>query len=147
MSPLSAQIASAERSGRRTSVLALASYTRAVPPLAIGSPLPVAEDAIVARRKLERYVLDPSHADGRHKARVFRSALGIAAEDWRYLRDAILAGVREAPVSSTVPTPYGLRCTVVMPIQGINGQRHDVLTAWLVKEGTPPRLVTAYVNL
>ncbi len=92
-------------------------------------------------------MLDPAHEDGRHKARVFRSMLGIATVDWRYLREAILAGLREAPVSGIAPTPYGLRCTVVMPVRGLNGQRHDVLTAWLVAEGTPPRLVTAYVNL
>jgi hypothetical protein len=34
-----------------------------------------------------------------------------------------------------------------MPIQGLNGQRHDVLTAWLVVGDDPPRLVTAYVDL
>jgi hypothetical protein len=105
------------------------------------------ERAIVPRQKLEGYLLDPGHADGRHKARVFQSALGIGAADWRYLNDAILAGVRDAPVSAIVPTPYGLRCTVVMPIQGLNGQRHDVVTGWLVVEDGPPRLVTAYVDL
>jgi hypothetical protein len=116
-------------------------------PLTIGSPLPTAEQAIIDPRKLERYLLDSTHVDGRHKARVFHSTLGLAAADWRYLRDAIMAGLREAPVSSIVPTPYGLRCTVVMPIQGINGRHHDVLTGWLVEEAAPPRLVTAYVNL
>lgn len=116
-------------------------------PLAVGSVLPAAERAIIERRKLESYLLDPSHGDGRHKARVFRSALGIAAADWRYLNDAILAAVRDAPVSAVVPTPYGSRCTVVLPIQGLNGQRHDVVTGWLVTGDSPPRLVTAYVDL
>jgi hypothetical protein len=67
-------------------------------PLAVGSPLPAARRAIIERRKLESYLLDPAHKDGRHKARVFRSVLGIGAGDWPYLQDAILAGVREAPV-------------------------------------------------
>ena len=99
------------------------------------------------RQKLEDYLLDAAHGDGRHKARVFRSALGIAASDWRYLQDAILAGVLDAPISAIVPTRYGFRCTVVVPIQGLNGQRHDVLTGWLVPPDGPPRLVTAYVDL
>jgi hypothetical protein len=116
-------------------------------PLALGSPLPAVERAIIERRKLESYLLDPSHGEGRHKARVFRSVLGIAAADSRYLNDAILAGVRDAPVSAIVPTPYGSRCTVVLPIQGLNGQRHDVVTGWLVTGDGPPRLVTAYVDL
>ena len=116
-------------------------------PPTIGSPLPDADEAIIAQRKLESYVLDPGHIDGRHKARVFHSTLGIASEDWRYLHDAILAGLRDAPVSAMEDTPHGLRCTVVMSVQGLNDQRHDVLTAWLVEEGQPPRLVTAYVDL
>jgi hypothetical protein len=115
--------------------------------LAVGSPLPAAERAIIERRKLESYLLDPAHKEGRHKARVFLSVLGIGAADWRYLREAILAGVREAPVSAIASTPYGSRCTIVVPIQGLNGQRHDVLTAWLVAGDGPPRLVTAYVGL
>jgi len=92
-------------------------------------------------------VLDPGHGDGRHKARVFRSALGIEAAEWRYLQRAILAGVSDAPISAIVATPYGFRCTVVLPILGLNGRRHDVLTAWLVDGEGPPRLITAYVDL
>jgi hypothetical protein len=72
---------------------ATASYTRAVPPV-VGSPLPDVERAIVPRQKLEDYLLDSAHEDGRHKARVFQSALGIAAADWRHLSEAILAGMR-----------------------------------------------------
>lgn len=116
-------------------------------PLAVGSPLPAADRAIIERRKLEGYLLDPAHEDGRHKARVFQSALGIGAAEWRYLNEAILEGVRDAPVSAIVPTPYGSRCTVVVPIQGLNGQRNDVVTGWLVVGDSPPRLVTAYVDL
>jgi hypothetical protein len=101
-------------------------------PLAVGLPLPAADRAIIERRKLEGYLLDPAHKDGRHKARVFQSALGIGAAEWRYLNEAILAGVRDAPVSAIVATSYGSRCTVVVPIQGLNGQRHDVVTGWLV---------------
>ena len=47
------------------------------------------------------YALDLSHERGRHKARVFASALGIAAADWRYLHDQILAALPEAEVRGT----------------------------------------------
>jgi hypothetical protein len=113
----------------------------------IGLPLPNVERAIIDRRKLEDYALDAAHEDGRHKARVFRSVLGLGSADWRYLRDAILADLPFAPVTATKPTPYGLRCTVVVSIQGVNGHQHDVLTAWLTTASRPPRLVTAYVDL
>lgn len=41
--------------------------------------LPHAGSAILDIRKLAQYCLDPRHARGRHKARVFREALGL----WR----------------------------------------------------------------
>jgi Domain of unknown function (DUF6883) len=41
--------------------------------------------------KLEEYVLNPLHRDGRHKARVFESALGVTLADPSILRQAILA--------------------------------------------------------
>jgi hypothetical protein len=35
-----------------------------------------ARAAVIERSKVTRYCLDPDHEDGRHKARVFKSALG-----------------------------------------------------------------------
>ncbi len=117
-----------------------------MPPV-IGLPLPNAATAIIERVKLEGYVLNSAHVDGSHKARVFRSALGIEAFDWRYLHQQIVAGLRRAPVKAITSTPYGLRCSVVLQIEGRNGERHDVLTGWLVEGDLPPRLITAYVDL
>ncbi len=116
-------------------------------PLAIGLPFPDARHAVIAQAKLEDYVLDSGHPDGRHKARVFHAMLGIQAADWRHLRDAILSGLKDAPVSAIEDSPYGRRCTVVMPIEGLNGARHEIVTAWLVEADRPPRLITTYVDL
>ena len=41
--------------------------------------------------KLEDYTLNPLHAEGRHKARVFGSVLGITASNAHVLRQALLA--------------------------------------------------------
>jgi hypothetical protein len=43
--------------------------------------LPYAESAIVDVRKLRDYCLSAAHPRGKHKARVFASALGLTAED------------------------------------------------------------------
>jgi hypothetical protein len=116
-------------------------------PLAIGLPIPNAEDAIIVQGKLEGYLLDAEHPVGRHKARVFLAALGIRSADWRHLRDAILEGLTDSPVSAIESTSYGLRCTIVMAVEGLNGERRDIVTAWLIEEGRPPRFITAYVDL
>lgn len=50
---------------------------------------PNAEDAIVDPETLRGYCLDPEHIRGRHKARVFASALGMTAEDAEELREIL----------------------------------------------------------
>jgi len=47
------------------------------------SRLPHSERAVLDVNKIEDYCLDPMHLHGRHKARVFRSALGLIRSDAR----------------------------------------------------------------
>ena len=49
--------------------------------------LPHALRAVVDVEKLRDYVLSPDHEHGRHKARVFLSALGIDRDSWEYLHE------------------------------------------------------------
>src|SRR5436305_11503687 len=104
--------------------------------------LPRAEQARIPTEKLVRYALDPNHARGRHKARVFASALGIEASDWRYLHDQILESLPTATVRATRITPFGVAYEVVVSIDGLNGATQPVVTTWLVETGQPPRLTS-----
>ncbi len=56
----------------------------------MGVLLPNPERAVVELVKLRDYCLDPDHEDGKHKARVFASALGIRQRDAEWLRDRLL---------------------------------------------------------
>jgi hypothetical protein len=95
-----------------------------------------------------RYVLDPDHPRGCHKARVFLSALGIGRADWRYLRDQLIAAVGGAPVRGTRITPFGtLYDVVVVLVDGLNGSTHPVATVWLVADEDVPRLVSSWVDI
>src|ERR671925_90361 len=110
--------------------------------------LPEAHRAVVDREKLLDYVLSPDHEHGRHKARVFLSALGIDRDNWAYLREQIVTGMVDAEVSEVRTGRYGLRYSVPILIEGLNGQTHEVITGWIVEqEGAAPRLTTAYVNV
>jgi hypothetical protein len=110
--------------------------------------LPDADKAVIDPEKLRDYVLSPEHEHGRHKARVFASALGVDQGSWEYLREQIAARVAEAQVSEVRTGRYGLRYSVPMLIEGLNGQTHEVITGWILEEeGAPPRLTTAYVNV
>jgi hypothetical protein len=70
--------------------------------------MPRAFEAVVPEEKLAGYALDPAHPRGRHKARVFSSALGIEQGDWRYLRDQLVDDVKEAPVDGMRITLFGV---------------------------------------
>lgn len=110
--------------------------------------LPDADRAVIEGEKLRDYVLSPDHDHGKHKARVFASALGIDRDSWEYLRDQIFACVLEAEVAEVRTGRYGMRYSVSIMVEGLNGETHEVTTGWIIeREGAPPRLTTAYVNV
>jgi hypothetical protein len=48
--------------------------------------LPNKTKAFVDIRKIEEYCLNPLHQRGKHKAKVFKSALGLSKKDSRILQ-------------------------------------------------------------
>jgi hypothetical protein len=71
--------------------------------------LPNAESAFVDIAKLEGYCLNTQHAEGRHKARVFNSTLGLSAKDAAFLRSAIIRAAIEQEAVPTGADEYGSR--------------------------------------
>ena len=109
--------------------------------------LPRAHQARIPTDKLLRYALDLTHGRGRHKARVFASALGITASDWRYLHDQILEALPEAEVRGTRITAFGVAYEVAVMIDGLNGATQPVITTWIIEGDQPPRLTSAWVDI
>lgn len=109
--------------------------------------LPHAEQARIPTEKLVGYALDPDHPRGRHKARVFASALTITVRDWRYLHDQILERLPTAAVRSTRITPFGIAYEVIVEIDGLNGATLPVVTTWLIAGDSPPRLTSTWVDI
>ena len=107
--------------------------------------LPNADRAIVDLDKLQRYCLDPAHPRGRHKARVFRSALGISPADAVMLRETLLRGAATEDATPGETDQHGTRYT--FNLQVTRGERTaQVRTHWIVRQGEDvPRLVTCYV--
>ena len=107
--------------------------------------LPSRDRAIVELAKPQEYCLNPEHPRGKHKARVFASALGVTAADstrlQQLLRDAALTDQAEAGERDEFGQRYTLDSTVV----GVNGLV-TVRSIWMVKAREEvPRLVTCYV--
>jgi hypothetical protein len=80
------------------------------------APLPNADRAVFDVRKLEDYCLSPVHPRGRHKARVFRDALGIGVDNAQWLRGELLAAVQTAAAIELARDDFGVRWRVDIPL-------------------------------
>ena len=109
--------------------------------------LPGGTEAIVEISKLRDYCLNPHHPRGRHKARVFSSALGLAQADADLLRVELIRAAREADAATGVSDEYGDRYNVDFEIS--RGDRHATIrSAWIVRRNeTAPRLTSCFVLL
>jgi len=57
--------------------------------------LPNRKNAIIEISKLEKYCLNPLHQRGKHKAKVFKSALNITNKDINFLYEKLLEAAFE----------------------------------------------------
>ena len=109
--------------------------------------LPNIKNAIVQIEKLSKYSLDPNHADGGDKAKVFKKDLGITAEDAEYLANALKNALPTGKIVRDVNNDWGRKISTDLEIVGKNGNTGIVRVAWQYDNGSNvPRLVTAYVN-
>ena len=107
--------------------------------------LPNADRAVVKIQKLTEYSLNPWLDAGKHKARVFRAALGITIDDAEWLREQILESVREAEASPGGISVFGQKYVVDILLK--KGERKAVVrTTWMIDHGTDfPRLTSCYI--
>jgi hypothetical protein len=107
--------------------------------------LPNAENAFVDVAKLRDYALDPVHAEGKHKARVFAAALGLSRNDAEWLRDQLLLGARISDCSLGRKTDHGQMYAIDF-VATFRGKTARLRSAWNIRPGENfPRLVTCYV--
>jgi hypothetical protein len=107
--------------------------------------LPNAENAIVEVRKLRDYCLSPDHPRGRHKARVFASALGLTAEDAEEVREALLSVALSGEADPAEEDEYGKRYVLDFEMKTGAGTA-TVRSGWIVRRGEDgPRFTSCYV--
>lgn len=109
--------------------------------------LPGYDRAEVPRSKIEGYALNEAHEpDGKHKARVFKSALGFDQSNWELLKQRILDELPYQEAKATQTSQWGSSYVVDLPIVGPNGNTAKVRTVWLFKTRADfPSLITVYV--
>lgn len=108
--------------------------------------LPNGNRAIVDAQKLTDYYLSPTHPRGRHKARVFREALGIGQADSDWLRELLRDAARDGEATTVASDAFGTRWQI-----DILAARHDrsvmIRSIWIILRGEEiPRFVTCWVK-
>jgi hypothetical protein len=104
-----------------------------------------AERAFVDITKLRDYSLDVVHKEGKHKARVFASALGLTRNDADWLREQLLAVARTNDCRLGRKTDHGQRYILDFTLN--RGDKSALVrSVWNVRPAENfPRLVTCFV--
>jgi hypothetical protein len=107
--------------------------------------LPNGDRAVVEIRKLENYCLDSFHPRGRHKARVFNSALSLGPRDASWLRSVLLDAARNGEAVELASDSYGARWSLDILVSR-QGRRALIRSIWIIKTGDlEPRFVTCWI--
>ncbi len=95
--------------------------------------------------KLLEYCLNPSHPDGKHKARVFKSALNIDQTNFEILKSAIIRKIKNVDVNLLEQNEFG---NLYYADLGITNDNLSALvrTCWIIKMDEKfPRLTSCFV--
>lgn len=108
--------------------------------------IPNGERAVVDVRKLREYCLSPTHPRGRHKARVFASALGLSEDDADELREELLQAVANHDARPGEADEFGRRFVIDFVMVRPSG-RAVVRSLWIVLAREDfPRLTSCFVK-
>jgi hypothetical protein len=107
--------------------------------------LPNGAASIVEIEKLRDYCLSPAHPRGRHKARVFRSLLGMTAAHAEELRAALIDAALKEDATPGDSDRYGTRYIIDFELRRGN-RAAEIRSCWIVLSGEiAPRFVTCYI--
>lgn len=108
--------------------------------------LPNCHQAVVEIEKLCDYSLNPNHPVGKHKARVFRAALGITLRDADWLRERALEIALSDDATPGAASVFGDKY-VIDSVLRYKELSAIVRFSWMVEFGTDfPRLTSCYVK-
>src|SRR5208337_3559896 len=96
--------------------------------------LPGGANAVVDIVKLRDYCLNPHHPRGRHKARVFASALGLTQADAESRREELLRAAEEVEALPGRKDEFGERYAIDFEVMR-KDRRATVRSAWIILRG------------
>lgn len=108
--------------------------------------LPNPHKAVVEIAKLREYSLNVNHSVGRHKARVFKTALGLTVEQADWLRERALEIAMTGEATPGALSVFGDKYVIDAWIT-YKDKTALVRFSWIIAFGTDfPRLTSCYVR-
>lgn len=112
----------------------------------MNNQLPNCEKARIDDTKLYQYLLNPTHPDGKSKAR-FYGLIGYTLDQGEQLRADLLRLACTGSVVDESANRAGHKYVVVGSVEAPNGKTYPLITVWAVEPpDNEPRLITAYPN-
>jgi hypothetical protein len=106
--------------------------------------IPNAENAVADIRKLRDYCLNAEHSTGKHKARLFRSTLGMTADNASELREILLKVVQTESAKLSRSDVFGQRYTLDFTLEWQN-KSTVIRSGWIIEvDSKIPRLTSCY---
>lgn len=94
--------------------------------------------------KLITYILRTDHKDGQHKARLFRSKLGITLDNKEILVEALIKIAKNDDYIFTQNSQYGQKYVIDFNLTTAKGTS-KIRSAWIIRfKEDYPRLTTVY---
>jgi hypothetical protein len=107
--------------------------------------LPNGDKAEIPIQKLVGYCLNLNHSSGKHKAKVFASALGITADNFEVLYELIQKAALEGEIIQENTTEFGRQFKVDWIIPETNNIK--LRTIWEISNiNCNPRSISAFIK-
>ena len=106
--------------------------------------LPNGDRAVVDIAKLRDYCLNRGHPRGKHKARVFSTALGLTDVDAEALQSELADVAKTSEAMKSDADEFGQRYVIDFPMVGPTGSAR-VRCTWIIRTDEDfPRLTSCY---
>jgi hypothetical protein len=119
-----------------------------------GDPLPEAQNAQIDPKKFTEYSMKLDHPQNGGKWKAFEKigydvrtpkGRGAGAKD---LIEQLRLSLQSAPANQGETTTYGLRFIVNVEVEGPNGKKGTLVTAWQIdKDKSFPKLITNFIKV
>jgi len=106
--------------------------------------IPNRENAVIDIRKLRDYCLNAEHDEGKHKARLFSSILGMTSDNAEELRQILLEVVKTPDARLGRQDEFGQRYILDFTLEWQN-KSATIRSGWIIEYGSDiPKLTTCY---